>query len=58
MVNYAKNGNRPPLPKDQPLVVRKMIEQCWNADPKKRPTFADLIKTIVSNPDFKIKDRI
>ena len=55
---HARNGNRPPLAKGMPKSVTSMIQQCWDADPKKRPSFAQLMKTMTSDPTFRIPDRI
>merc|ERR1712137_929037 len=34
---------RPEIPKECPKKLRKLIEICWDADPKKRPKFSQMI---------------
>jgi hypothetical protein len=41
------DGVRPPIPRYVPEYYRNLISACWNADAKRRPTFAD----IIANPD-------
>ncbi len=35
-------GYRLPCPQGCPPEIYSIMQQCWNADPKKRPTFQDL----------------
>eukprot|EP01102_Stenamoeba_stenopodia_P006404 TRINITY_DN1755_c0_g2_i1.p1 TRINITY_DN1755_c0_g2~~TRINITY_DN1755_c0_g2_i1.p1 ORF type:complete len:320 (+),score=100.47 TRINITY_DN1755_c0_g2_i1:887-1846(+) len=37
---------RPPVPKDIPPSLKKLMEDCWDKDPKKRPSFDDVIKRL------------
>jgi serine/threonine protein kinase len=41
------DGRRPKIPSYVPEYYRHLISDCWDADPKCRPTFAD----IIANPD-------
>jgi serine/threonine protein kinase len=36
-------GRRPPLPTDLPKDMKKMIKQCWHANPAKRPSMSDVL---------------
>jgi serine/threonine protein kinase len=40
------NGIRPKIESGIPLEYRKLMIQCWDADPKKRPSLSDLYKKI------------
>jgi serine/threonine protein kinase len=37
---------RPPIPKDTLPSLRKLLEDCWDKDPKKRPGFDDIINRL------------
>ena len=39
-------GFRPDIPKDCPVRLRKLIEDCWQKDASKRPPFSDIIVTL------------
>eukprot|EP00004_Rigifila_ramosa_P017362 TRINITY_DN4218_c0_g1_i2.p1 TRINITY_DN4218_c0_g1~~TRINITY_DN4218_c0_g1_i2.p1 ORF type:complete len:477 (+),score=105.55 TRINITY_DN4218_c0_g1_i2:34-1431(+) len=47
---YVVAGNRPCLPRDTPRALRKLVELCWDADPAKRPTAAQLVAFTASVP--------
>lgn len=47
---YVLAGNRPSLPADAPRVLRKLVEVCWDADPGKRPTAAQLVAFAAAVP--------
>jgi len=38
-----KEGLRPTIPKKCPESVSKLMRDCWNEDPEKRPTFQEII---------------
>lgn len=38
-------GSRPQLPPSTPPSLRKFLEQCWDSDPKKRPTIDDIVNS-------------
>src|SRR5579859_2176014 len=40
------NGMRPKIVSKTPLEYKKLMEQCWNADPNKRPRARTLLKEI------------
>ncbi|KAG0562845.1 hypothetical protein KC19_9G175700 [Ceratodon purpureus] len=46
-----KAGERPQLPKDLDQGLKRLITNCWHADPKKRPSFPDIynVLEIVAN---------
>jgi predicted hydrocarbon binding protein len=39
-------GDRPPVPKDCPPPLKKLIRQCWDSKPAKRPALSKVIETI------------
>src|SRR6059036_160448 len=41
-------GLRPTITKDTPLFYRDLMEKCWHADPKKRPTAQEIFKLFQS----------
>ncbi|KAL6072003.1 Dual specificity protein kinase [Balamuthia mandrillaris] len=42
-VEVVLNRNeRPPIPSNCPAVLRTLIEECWQPDPKKRPNFKEI----------------
>ncbi|XP_069571634.1 non-receptor tyrosine-protein kinase TYK2 [Brachyistius frenatus] len=45
LVKMLERHVRLPCPKDCPVEVKMLMEQCWSADPEKRPTFESLIKS-------------
>ena len=40
--NIVVNGLRPKIPEDIPKVYAKLMERCWDNDPKKRPKALEL----------------
>ena len=46
------NGYRPKLNYNIPECYLNLIESCWLEDPKKRPTFSDIVKELRTNPEF------
>lgn len=44
LIKLLDQGLRLPCPKDCPHEVKILMEQCWSADPSKRPDFEFLIK--------------
>lgn len=41
-------GKRPQIPADMPATYRALLEDCWAADAKLRPTFKAVLSRIVS----------
>ncbi|RHZ84445.1 hypothetical protein Glove_81g23 [Diversispora epigaea] len=39
-------GSRPKIPSEVPKIMVRLIEECWDADPKKRPTSKQLFTII------------
>lgn len=39
-------GLRPEIPKDCPLALQSLIEQCWSQHPDKRPEFWQIVKVL------------
>lgn len=46
------NKNRPPLSKKTPSRYKKLITECWNDDPSKRPTFEQIVYDFQNDPSF------
>ncbi|XP_073349940.1 non-receptor tyrosine-protein kinase TYK2 isoform X2 [Pagrus major] len=44
LIKLLERNRRLPCPKDCPHEVKMLMEQCWAADPKQRPTFRSLIE--------------
>lgn len=42
------NGDRPLFPENVPTDLRDLIEKCWSQDPSKRPTFSEIVDTMLS----------
>ena len=40
------NGAQPSVPEDCPSYLADMMQQCWNMDPKERPTIEMIVETI------------
>jgi len=55
--NYAKQGKRPTISYNTPSAVRKLIERCWGAEPKTRPSFEE-ISGIIKSTTFTIPNLI
>ena len=48
------DGKRPTLPSSEdkcPTKLRELIEACWNADPSKRPTAEQIVRTLITIKD-------
>ena len=55
--NYAKQGKRPTISNHTPPAVKRLIERCWTVDPTARPSFEELLSSII--PDaFKIPNLV
>jgi len=55
--NYAKQGKRPTVSYSTPSSVRNLIERCWGASPKARPSFEE-ISHIMKSATFVIPNSI
>jgi serine/threonine protein kinase len=44
LINKVCQGTRPEIPPDVPVHVKELMEACWDVDPDKRPSFADMLK--------------
>lgn len=42
-------NRRPDIPSDAPPILKHLIENCWDRDPKERPPFSDIIKFLSTN---------
>ncbi|XP_072032541.1 uncharacterized protein [Amphiura filiformis] len=41
------NGTQPTVPEDCPRHLSSIMQQCWNKDPKQRPTIASVLKALL-----------
>jgi len=55
--NYAKLGKRPTISDSTPSAVKQVIERCWGAEPKTRPSFEE-ISCIIKSAMFIIPNSI
>jgi serine/threonine protein kinase len=42
LLNRMASNERPPIPKEASPVLKEVLEQCWDQDPTKRPTAAEI----------------
>lgn len=42
LLKYVCDGKRMEIPDDSPKELRRLINQCWDSDPKKRPNFEEI----------------
>ena len=42
-VENPNKPERPPIPENIPDVLHRLLETCWQNDPEKRPTFAEIV---------------
>ncbi|KAH0788075.1 TKL family protein kinase [Histomonas meleagridis] len=52
MLGVTQNNQRPPLPDDVPDGLRQLIENCWENDPKDRPTFSEVFQSFKNHEAF------
>lgn len=50
--NIIENKYRPPIPSFVPDCYRQLIEDCWQAESKQRPTFDEIVDRLRNNHDF------
>lgn len=43
----AMESLRPPFPDGIPIEYKKLVEDCWQDDPSKRPQFDDVVSTLI-----------
>jgi len=48
LMEVAVNGKRPKIPVHCPTALASLIAECWDANPKKRPSFADILKRLTN----------
>ena len=46
------NGDRPPFDHEIPICYKKLITNCWDEDPEKRPSFNEIVELLKTDPDF------
>ena len=50
-IEVVSKGTRPPFTEATPPQAAAIIVQCWDADPSKRPTAAELVTLLSNLPD-------
>lgn len=45
----VQKKERPPIPKDTPKPLKKLIEKCWDQDPSKRPEFEFIAELFIKH---------
>ncbi|KAH0787678.1 TKL family protein kinase [Histomonas meleagridis] len=51
-MSVVNQKNRPTIPKKCPQLLAQFIRNCWNSDPKKRPTFKEIIREFKNRTIF------
>jgi len=51
------DGRRPPLPKDCPEAVAKLMTKCWHEDPAKRPSMDRVIAILDGLVNTSVDDK-
>ncbi len=46
MDDVIDNDKRPPLPENTPPRLAKLIQECWDGNPKKRPYFSEILNEL------------
>jgi serine/threonine protein kinase len=44
--DHVLAGNRPMLPHDLPKGVTTLLHKCWDMDPRQRPRFTQIVRTL------------
>ncbi|KAL0268767.1 UNVERIFIED_CONTAM: hypothetical protein PYX00_010583 [Menopon gallinae] len=51
-IRFVEEGERLSQPEKCPDEVYRIMERCWNVDPAKRPTFAQLLNIFSTDPEY------
>jgi len=46
IAHFVVKGDRLPIPSDMPALYAQIMCECWQQDPSKRPTFAQVVKEL------------
>ena len=46
-MDAVRQGHRPDIPAGCPSVFSDLIENCWEGNPRKRPSFADVLQRLI-----------
>ncbi|KAK8845714.1 hypothetical protein M9Y10_020632 [Tritrichomonas musculus] len=50
----CQKRSRPPLNSSIPYCYQLLLKSCWSHDPKKRPSFSEIVEKLKTNSDFLI----
>lgn len=50
-IAVLQQGMRPPIPPKCPLPLAKLMQACWDNDPNRRPSFAQLVEALEAMPE-------
>lgn len=52
VLKLLEDGKRLPIPKECPESTYMLMNQCWNYDPKSRPSFGQLYEIFIESPEY------
>ncbi len=58
VVAFLKDGNVMKVPSNCPETIEKLMLECWNMDPLKRPLFKTIVETLNSGEDTQTQGSI
>eukprot|EP00177_Eucheuma_denticulatum_P003292 GFKZ01005946.1.p1 GENE.GFKZ01005946.1~~GFKZ01005946.1.p1 ORF type:complete len:1197 (+),score=199.39 GFKZ01005946.1:23-3592(+) len=50
-IAVLQQGMRPPMPAKCPVPLAKLMRACWDSDPNRRPSFAQLVEALEAMPE-------
>lgn len=50
-IAVLQQGMRPPIPPKCPLPLANLMRACWDSDPNRRPSFAQLVEALEAMPE-------
>lgn len=56
LVSHIRKGKRFLIPEDVPDAYKKLITDCWNTDPKDRPTFKKIYDELTKDDSYYLED--
>ena len=46
IIEAIRNNERPTVPQECPQFLLELIQECWNHEPRKRPSFRVIVKNL------------